>query len=94
MGPPVPRTAPRSVSRAAASMLAVTASLAPRRSLTSAWCAEGTVLAAASSQALSKNSGSFTVIPPSTFLDILGPGDAEGNSALFLLSKSSQSSRR
>jgi hypothetical protein len=42
-------------------MLAVTASLAPKRSLTNAWCAVGMVLAAASSQAPSENSGSFTI---------------------------------
>lgn len=61
MGPPVPQTAPQSVSRAAVSMLAVTASLAPKRSLTSAWCAVGMVLAAASSLAPLKNSGSSTI---------------------------------
>lgn len=65
---PVPQTAPLSVSRAAVSTLAATASLAPKKSSTNAWCAVGMALAAASSQAPSKNSGpsviSFIPLPP------------------------------
>lgn len=58
---PVPQTAPQSVSRGAASMLAVTGLLAPKRSLTSAWCAAAMVQAAPSNRAPSKNSGPFTI---------------------------------
>lgn len=87
MGLPVPRTAPPSVFKAAASMLAVTVSLAPKRSLTSAWCAVGMVLAALNSLAPSENSGLFTI-----YFLIPGPGGTEVNLILSLLSKSLQSS--